>query len=117
MEIDNAVESLRLLRERDHVVDSCDTDDFGNLERAWNGLKSVRGADWDTEILAHGISGKLDAQVFAQVLMNHVGLEDRSMSPADLAYWAEVVAYMGPDYVAAFRKIGRMMRELDEFMA
>lgn len=74
-------------------------------------VKEVRSPDY-----LHETMGSLSAPAFAQLVMNHLPLEGCSPS-GSVAFWAEVAEYMGPDWIASWRKIGHMMKELDKFMS
>lgn len=56
---------------------------------------------------------KLPSASFAQILMNHLPLDH--MATADKVFWLEVMDYMGPDYLAEFRRVGGFMNKLGEF--
>lgn len=56
---------------------------------------------------------KLPADVFGQLLMQHIGPD--TMSFDEKLFWMEVAEYIGPDYIQAFRKVAAFMAKTQEF--
>lgn len=57
----------------------------------------------------------LQANAFAQVLMEHLPIGDMRWSASNKAFWIEVAEHMGPDWIAEFRKVGAFMHKVESF--
>ncbi len=57
----------------------------------------------------------IEPEVMAQLLMCTLPMAG-TVNPDMVRYWHKVVEYMGPDYLAGYRAMGHLMKELDGFV-
>lgn len=77
-----------------------------------NTIAIEEAGDW-AEITASS-SVQPSAIVMAQLLMEALPQSGR-MNSGDKRFWLEVAEYLGPDWIAEFRKVGGFMAKVDEF--
>lgn len=58
----------------------------------------------------------LAPEVLGQIMMDHLGIDPAErLSTEAKAYWMQVGAHMGPDWIASLRKVAAYMEKVESF--
>lgn len=88
---------------------------LARVDKALKELYEIRGHPDLSELLSFSDTAPMPPDVLAQLLMNVLPLDKSTMPGNVKAFWAEVGEYMGPDWIASFRKVGAFMHRMDQF--
>lgn len=83
------------------------------LARAQEALKVLQSFKGDGDLGELLQEAEIPYDVFAQMLMEHLPVE--GMGFANKEFWFLVSQYLGPDWIASFKKVAAFMAKVDEF--